>query len=199
MGAAVEESGLIEGQNLLFSDQPNRFDVVVTPDPSKASPETPIHSLGTLDAVSQRISQLALKLTATKEFPATNRLAFGASLHLVSFHRAEALQSLAQVFPEFSKELKWSKDFVFQINHSAQEDIEIEDGSVTIYRLQKWYFAELELDGGPKSKPIDAFSANVDLDISTGISPARSWSAADAAQIIPVLIRSARLVLVNSP
>ena len=37
-GAVVEESGVVEGLNLLLSDHPHRFDIVVTLDPRKASP-----------------------------------------------------------------------------------------------------------------------------------------------------------------
>jgi hypothetical protein len=198
-GAVVEESGLIEGQNLFLSDQPTRFDVVVTPDLRHASPEMPMHSLGTLDAVSQRMSQLALKLTTIKEFPTAHRLAFGITLNQVGFKRTDTLQTLTQVFPELSKELKWSEDFVFQISHPGREEFEdLEESSIQIRYLQKWYFAELKLEGGPQSRPIDAFTANVDLDISTGISPARKWSAHEAAQIIPRLIRGAKLVLERS-
>jgi hypothetical protein len=195
-GAVLEESGLVDGQNLLLSDQPTRFDVVVTPDVRNASPEMPMLSVGTLDAVSQRMSQLASKLTAIKEFPTANRLAFGITLYQVEFIRTNALQTLTQVFPELSKLLKGSADFVFQINHPAREDLE--DVSLKIHYLQKWYFAEVKLNGGPQSGPIDAFTANVDLDISTGFSPDREWSANEAAQIIPALIRGAKLVLQES-
>jgi len=195
-GTLVEESGLVEGQNLLLSDQPTRFDVVVTPDPRNASPERPVPTVGTLDAVSQRMSQLTSQLTAIKEFPTANRLAFGITLYQVSFTRTDALQTLTQIFPELSKVLKNSEDFVFQINHPTRE--ELEDISLTIQYLQKWYFAELKLDGGPQSGPIDVFTANVNLDISTSLSPARGWSPKDAAQIIPVLIRGAKLVLEES-
>ena len=118
-GAVVEESGLIDGLNLLLSDQPARLDVVVTPDPRKASPETPIQSIGTLDAVSERMSQLALKLTANEKFPTANRLAFGVTLFQVCYKRSDALQTLALVFPGLSMELKKSADFVLQINHPA--------------------------------------------------------------------------------
>jgi len=192
-GAVVEESGLIEGLNLLLSDHPNRFDVVATPDPRNASPERPMQSIGTLDDVSQRMSQLALRLTANENFPTANRLAFGVTLSQVCFQRTYALQTLAQVFPGLSRELRKSTDFVFQINHPAKEDLE--EVSMEIHYLQKWYFAELKLDGGPQSGPIKAFTVNVDLDISTGISPARKWSAKESAQIAPHLISGAKRAL----
>ena len=196
-GAVVEESGLVEDQNLLLADQPARFDVVVTPDLRKSTPEMPIHSMGALDAVSQRMLQLAVKLTALKEFPASNRLAFGINLHQVGFNRTDALQMLTQVFPEFSNELKRSTDFVFQINHPIKG--EVEHTRLKINCLQRWYFAELKLDGGPQYGPINAFTANVDLDISTDMVSERKWSAEEAAQIIPLLIRSAKSVLEKSP
>jgi hypothetical protein len=195
-GPVVEESGLIEGQNLFLSDQPTRLDVVVTPDPSTASPESPIHSMGTLDAVSQRMSKLAQKLTAIKEFPAATRLAFGITLYQVGFDRSDTLHTLTQVFPGLAKQLKKSTDFVFQINHPAQEDLE--DVSLGVHYLQKWYFSELKLDVGPQSGPMKAFTANVDLDISTGVSPAEGWSATEAAQIFAHLIRGAKLALERS-
>jgi hypothetical protein len=188
-GAAVEESGLFEGMNLLLSDQPTRFDLVMTPDPHKASPERPLPSIGTLDAVSQRIEQLGLKLTANKEYPTAHRLAFGITLFQVYFQRADALEVLAQVFPGLSRALRKSADFVFQINHPRME--EVEDISVEIHYLQKWYFSELKLEGGPKSGPIKAFTASVDCDISTAISPAQKWSANESAQIISHLIGGA--------
>jgi hypothetical protein len=192
-GVTVEESGLVEGQNLRFSDQPTRFDVVVTPDFHHTSPEMPIHSMGTLDAVSERISQLAEKLTRLKEFPTSNRLAFGITLHQVGFTRTDALKTLAQIFPELIRELKRSTDFVFQINHPVKG--ELEESSLKIHCLQKWYYAELKLDGGPQTKPIDAFSANVDLDISTDMAADQTWSAEESAKIIPLLIQAAKLVL----
>jgi len=187
---------LIEGLNLLLSDQPGRLDVVVTPDPRKASPETPIQSIGTLDAVSERMSQLALKLTSNEKFPTANRLAFGVTLFQVCYTRSDALQTLAQVFPGLAKELKKSADFVFQINHPAKE--ELEDFSLDIHYLQKWYFAELKLDGGAKSGPINAYTTNVDLDISTVPSPARRWSANESTQIVPHLIWGAKRALEES-
>ncbi len=192
-GAVVEESGLIEGLNLLLSDQPARLDVLVTPDPRKASPETPMQSIGTLEAVSERMSQLALKLTANKEFPTATRLAFGVTLFKVCYNRTDALQALAEVFPGLSRKLKKSADFVLQINHPRKE--EVEDIPLEIHYLQKWYFAELKVDVGSGSGPIDAFTANVDLDISTGPSPARNLSANESAQIIPHLISGATRAL----
>jgi hypothetical protein len=195
-GTVVEESGLVEGQNLLLLDRPTRFDVVVSPDLRNASPEMPIHSIGTLDAVSQRMLQLAAKLTTIKEFPTSNRLGFGITLYHVSLTRADALQALTQVFPEFARELKRSTDFVFQINHPAKG--ELLDGSLKINHLQKWYYAELKLDSGPQAEPIVAFTANVDLDFSTDMDSDRGWPADEAAQIFPLLIRGAKSVLEKS-
>jgi hypothetical protein len=192
-GAVVEESGLNEGQNLLLSDQPGRFDVVVTPGQAPAGPESPIPSIGTLGAVTQRMEQLASKLTALKQYPAADRLAFGLTLFRTSFHRGEALKTLAQVFPEFSRELKSSTDFVFQISHSAR--IVLENISMEIHYLQKWYFAQLKLSGGTQSGPIEAFGANVDLDISTGLLSDRRLSASEASGILPYLIQGADRIL----
>jgi len=192
-GALVEESGLIEGQNLLLSDQPARFDVVVTPGQVHAGPELPVPSIGTLDAVTERMWQLALQLTALKQYPTANRLAFGLTLFTVSFHRSQALQTLAQVFPELSKELKKATDFVFQISHPAR--MALDDTSLEIHCLQKWYFTQLKLDSRPPSGPVEAFTANVDLDISTGISSDRRLSASEAAKILPRLIHGAKRIL----
>jgi hypothetical protein len=189
----VEETGLIEGLNLLLSDQPNRFDIVVTPDPRKATPEMPLPPIGTLDAVGERMSQLALKLTAIKDYPAADRLAFGVTLFQVAFNRSDALRALEKVFPELTRNLRKSSDFVFQINHPLKE--EVEDIPLEIHYLQRWYFAELKLPAGPNTGPLVAFTANVDLDISTALSPARKFSAADSAQIIPHLIAGAARVL----
>jgi len=195
-GGLVEESGLIDGLNLLLSDQPTRLDVVLTPDPRKASPEVPIPSIGSLDAVSQRMSQLAHKLTANEKYPAADRLAFGVTLFQVCFKRTTALQTLAQVFPGLSEVLKKSSDFVFQINHPEEEELEaLDDLALEIRYLEKWYFSELKVAVGSASGPIDAFTANVDLDISTGISPGRKWSAKESAQIVPHLIGGARRAL----
>ena len=184
---------MIDGLNLILSDQPARLDVVVTADPRNASPEVPIPSIGTLEAVSQRMTELAARLTASKEYPTAARLAFGVTLSQVYFDRSNALQALANVFPGFAQELRKSADFVFQINHPAKE--EVEDIELEIRYLQKWYFAELKVDGGPTSRSVDAFTANVDLDISTGISPARTWSGNESAQIVPHLISGATRVL----
>jgi len=194
-GPVVEESGIFEGLNLLLTDQPTRLDAVLIPDPRKVSPETPMPSIGTLDAVCERMSQLGLKLTSNKEYPTANRLAFGITLFQVYFERSDALQMLAQIFPEFDRLLRKSADFVFQINHPRMEDPGDIDGKVEIHYLQKWYFAELKLDIGPQSGPIQAFTANVDLDISTGLSPARKWSAKESADIVPHLIESAKRAL----
>jgi hypothetical protein len=187
---------LIEGQKVILLDQPNRLDVVLTPGQGNAAPELPIHSIGTLDAVSRRMSQLALKMATIAEYPSANRLAFGISLFQASSGRAETIETLAHVFPGLAKELQQSTDFVFQINHPAQEALG--DGSVEINYLQKWFFGHLRLDSGTPSGPIEAFTANVELDISTGISPARRWSANEAVQIIPRLIKGAKRVLEES-
>jgi len=195
-GAFVEESGLIEGQRLILMDQPNRMDVVLTPGQGNAAPELPVHSIGTIDAVSRRMSQLALKLATLAEFPTANRLAFGVSLFQASSGRLETIEELAHIFPGLSRELQQSTDFVFQINHPAQEPLG--DGSVEINYLQKWFFSHLKLDGGTPTGPIEAFTANVELDISTGISSTRRWSANEAVQIIPRLIRGAKRVLEES-
>jgi hypothetical protein len=192
-GAVVEESGLVEGLNILLSDQPARFDVVMTPDPRKVSRELPMPSIGTLEAVSQRMERLAQKMTSNKEFPTANRLAFGVTLFQLCFKREDALKTLAEVFPGLARGLRKSADFVLQIDHPTKE--EVEDIPLEIHYLQKWYFAELKLDGGPHSGPVEAFTANVDFDISTGITPARKWAGNESAQIIPHLIGGATRVL----
>jgi len=64
-----------------------------------------------------------------------------------------------------------------------------------IHYLQKWYFAQLKLSGGTQSGPIEAFGANVDLDISTGLLSDRRLSASEASGILPYLIQGADRIL----
>jgi len=192
-GTIVEESGLIGNRNLLLSDKPDRFDVVMTPGQAHAAPELPYPSIGTLDAVTERMEELASQLTALKQYPTANRLAFGLTLFHASFQRNEVLETLAEVFPELTRELRNSADFVFQISHPAR--MVMADLLLEIHFLQKWYFAQQRVDVGPQSGPMDAFSANLDLDISTGISSDRKLSADDAATIFPRLMEGAKRIL----
>ena len=200
-GPIVEESGQIDGHKLTLLEQPGRLDLLIGGDVPASFPAKPIISRVTFEVVAGKILPLLSKLTAIAELPSADRVAFGIALCQAHPTRAEALGTLAEIFPGVSRELEQSADFVFQINHPRTDSIG--DHSLRVNYLQKWFFGSLKLadrrpKGAPADLPLEAFTANVEIDMSTARVPGRKWSANEAALIFQHLLKAAKRLLEES-
>lgn len=128
VGERVEAGPFGEGK-LFLQVQPSRLDWVFVAEPDEKERDALLRSFpAMLEIFSAPMAEWL------NRHPATNRLAFGASLRLPIANRDEGYAKISEFLP-FSINPKTSTDFLYQINRPTESSI-IE--KLTINRLSKW-------------------------------------------------------------
>ncbi len=167
----INEEGPFENGILRFGSNPTRIDWILVGDPRGEGNKEPSFFIGSLDGVKESFVKLMLQWLPHS--PPSNRMAFGAFLHLPVNNREEGYRTIAPYLGSVKLDAEGSSEFLYQINRPREFHV-AGVNNFKINRLTRWSVTEsvplqigIERDKITASKGEKEYSCRLELDINT--------------------------------